>query len=458
MKHLPRGTRLVPGFPGPQFLSLEPSIRYRRRLRKHRRDEGWEFSNLPAKRKFFAWRRNHRDQLMHRWMYTRHKECRGRERKLLRELKEQRQQIFEQNKSEEKERISHAARNQEETKHEIGRSTEHNDLRNLPNAALEKKEPTTTSKDCISAVRAALEACPPPKVLQTMSAEALQRLHADLRELLVDAVIAVAPPQSVAAAASVGYTLPPATAAVAASPLPWWNSGGGLQPWRGLKMARAQQSRRVNWAAPRRPVEPMVAGVLLPQEASNVVAAERKAREKELLEGIRAYLACSCDSDASGTGGHAPAEASALAALPWFVRAEDERLQKVLRWTGPRGGGDEVPHNSAPPADRGEQENSPTQAEEGELGQQQNRNATQNFSAVRRALGAAIDVALLLSEAAVTKKSGAAAPYSWNSPFLKSATSSRRRRRRESSRPLPEDRLPSRQARRLANRAKRLSA
>lgn len=451
MRHKPRGARVMPGFPVPQFVSLGPSIRYRLRLRRHRRDEGWEFSNLPGKRKFFAARRNHRDQLMHSWMYSRHKQCKTRAKDILNELRSQSRQIFEQSECEAVQEMQLLC-NADEDETVVSGAVQYTQDKNLCG--------NVPFGDCIAAVRAALQACPPPEALRTMSAEALGQLHTTLRELVIDAIIAVAPPESVASAASLGFSLPPATAAVAASPLPWWNSGGGLQPWRGRKEARAQQSRRVNWASPRRLVEPTVAGVLLPREASAVVAAERKARSEEVLDALRTFLASHHDAPKEGNARSlhlaAPRASTAspsMASLPWFISGEQDRLQNLLKCTNASG---ELDKRRIP----GKPTLESTKVQAGEMGgtAEQRQSRVGDVYGLRRALGAAIDVALLLSEATITKKCGAAAPYVWNSPFLRSAASSRRRRRRKRGMPPPEERLPSRQARRLANRGKRLAA
>lgn len=462
MRHMPRGTRLIRGFPGPQFVSLGPSVRYRRRLRRHRRDEGWQFSNLPGKRIFFAARRNHRDQLMHSWIYTQHKQCHKKAKDIIRKLQSQSLQIFGPKEGTE---ATHGKPLERETE------PPHEDAQVVSNGIQGIQDTGTFSaiqnvnldsdmsgRDCLSAMRAALEACPPPEILRTLSAEALGNMHSTLRELLIDVVVAVAPPELVASAATLGFSLPPATAAVAASPMPWWNSRGGLQPWRGRKEARGQQSRRVNWANSRRSVEPTVAGVLLPKEAAAVVAAERKARTDEVLDALRSFYTSPDGNRAKGnanskqTVAHEASDASA-ASLPWFVSAEDERLQGLLGW-------------DKTPAEQGEsnalarpsmQDTTHLQRARGKMSPQQRQNTPGGFYALRRALGAAIDVALLLTEASVTKKSGAAAPYSWDSPFLRSAASSRRRRWRERGRPPPGERLPTRQSRRLSNRKRRLA-
>lgn len=478
MQHQPRGTRLIPGFPGPQFVSLRPSALYRRRLRRHRRDEGWQFSNLPVKRVFFAARRNHRDQLMHKWLYTRHVQCKRRAKEVRSVLQTQRREIFDDKIGE-----GHAPDSKEEALEPAPAQATANEapVQALATVGSWSEAGNEPSKDCITAVRAALKSVPSAKVLSTMSAADLGRLHAQLRELLVDAVIAVAPPERVAAAASEGFSLPPPEAALAASPFPWWSSARGLQPWRGRKVSWAQQSRRVNWANPRRSVEPMVAGVLLPKEAAAVVAAERNARNRELLDSIRSFLFAS-STDAEGqteASSSEPAESCGAPAenlaTPWFIRAEEDRLNRLLRWDGGRkkeqtdaplgssssssssksGSGSEPSSSADLPREEVQESESQNKGEERSFRCQQ---ATcGEAGGVRRALGAAIDVALLLSEATITKKSGAAAPFSWESPFLRSASSSKRRRWRERGRPAPEQRLPSRQARRLANKEKRLA-
>ncbi|CDI74096.1 hypothetical protein, conserved [Eimeria praecox] len=473
MQHQPRGTRFIPGFPGPQFVSLRPSLMYRRRLRKHRRDEGWQFSNLPSKRNFFAARRNHRDQLMHKWMYSRHRECRRRAKEVVSVLKRQSREIFDKEEEHGPEASKQAL---EQTTHTGAREAA---CESLATAAADgwSKAGGESFKDCLTSVRAALHSVPSAKVLSTMSAAALGRLHTQLRELLVDAMIAVVPPECVAAAASEGFSLPPPAAALAASPLPWWSSGGGLQPWRGRKECWAQQSRRVNWASPRRAVEPIVSGVLLPREAAAVVAAERIARNRELVQSIRSFMFASStgpegQSDASPLGSAAAqhqegpcGDPAAASATPWFVQGEEERLQRLLRWDSGRlkeqqnayKRSSSIVRTNLPQRlpDAAEESAAQKTGGEGSAGSQQG--VSGEASAVRRALGAAIDVALLLSEAIVTKKSGAAAPFSWVSPFLRSSSSSRRRRRRQRGRPPPEKRLPSRQARRLASRDKRVS-
>ncbi|KAL8449940.1 hypothetical protein Emag_003501 [Eimeria magna] len=318
--------------------------------------------------------------------------------------------------------------------------------------------PASTSSDCIAAVRAALKSCPSPAEMSRMSAGALGRLHATLRELLTDAVIAVAPPAWVASAASTGFSLPPATAALAASPIPWWNSGKGLQPWRGLKEARAQLSRRVNWANPRRAVEPTVAGILLPKEAAAVVAAERKARNEEVIQTLREFLLTARgetpESGVLQSSERNDTETKSIKAdaplLPSFIRAEDDRLQRLL----PR---DVRPLSKAPSLPKAEERQYGGACTEPFDGGSEKEHKG-GFGALRRALGAAIDVALTLTEASITKKKGAAAPFTWSSPFLKSSESSKRKRWREKGRPPPgERRLPTRQARRIANRDRRLA-
>lgn len=482
MQHKPRGTRLIPGFPGPQFVSLRPSLLYRRRLRRHRRDEGWQFSNLPSKRNFFAARRNHRDQLMHKWMYYRHRECRRRAKEVRNVLQAQSREIFEE-ETHAFETKDHALQ-QAPAQAPVQAAACEAAFEAVSNVGGLSEAGEDSFKDCIASVRAALQSVPPPKVLSTMSASSLGHLHEQLRELLVDAVIAVAPPECVAAAASEGFSLPPPAAALAASPLPWWSSGGGLQPWRGRKESWAQQSRRVNWASPKRVVEPIVAGVLLPREAVAVVAAERSARNRELLESIRSFLFASSTGSGGQTGAApsptavthhraAPCDASAaVPAAPWFVQAEEERLQRLLLWDGGRSKEKRSAAKCSNSSScRSSSSARPTSARwlcgeaeegaghetrvEGSAGYQQVVRG--KGAAVRRALGAAIDVALQLSEATVTKKTGAAAPFSWESPFLRSSSSSRRRRRRQRGRPPPEQRLPSRQARRVANKDKRLA-
>ncbi|CDJ53960.1 hypothetical protein, conserved [Eimeria brunetti] len=472
MQHQPRGTRLIPGFPGPQFVSLRGSFLYRRRLRRHRRDEGWEFSNLPAKRNFFAARRNHRDQLMHKWIYTRHREHRRRAKEVRNVLQTQSREIFYVKKEEEHALEAIEQASDEAPVQAAGRQDSAAKTGETVGKWGEARD--EAFQDCITSVRAALQSVPSAKVLSTMSSAALGRLHEQLRELLVDAVIAVAPPECVAAAASEGFSLPPPAAALAASPLPWWSSGGGLQPWRGRKVCWAQQSRRVNWASPRRAVEPMVAGVLLPKEAAAVVAAERRARNREILDSIRSFLFSPSTGSEGQTDttawGQAAAQQqetpcaapAAASATPWFVQAEEERLQRLLRWDGGRVEEQSAPKCSSSSAASaqwlgGKARESAAQLTGAKGSARYQQAACGKATAVRRALGAAIDVALLLSEAIVTKKSGAAAPFSWESPFLRSSSSSRRRRRRQRGRPPPEERLPSRQARRLANRDRRIA-
>ncbi|KAL8429057.1 hypothetical protein Efla_005875 [Eimeria flavescens] len=436
MRHLPRGSRLIAGFPGPQFVSLGPSLR-----------------------------RNHRDQLMHRWMYTRHRECSRASRLILSSLRRRCHLLF--HAAEEKtdgSPVSPAA-SAKQTLSSPAAAEGHLHAAAAPGAsaaaASESSSPAAAAAaaaDWLAAVRSAVSCCPPPEALSKLSSAALQQLHATLRELLVDALVASAPPAAVAAAACKGFSLPPASAAAAASPLPWWGSGRGLQPWRGRKVACAQQSRLVNWASPTRRIEPVVAGLLLPQQAAAVVAAERAARDRELVEALRLFLtpagaaAGQQQQQQQQTGAHTPQTAAAAAAdsaeLPWFVQAEEERLQRLLSW----GLGSKNPKHttSLAPARQRQQQ----QQEQQQEGEQQQR----KFDSLRRALGAAIDVALLLTEVNITKKSGAAAPYSWLSPFLRSAASSKRRRRRERGRPTPELRTRSREDRRKANRDKRLAA
>ncbi|KAL8448035.1 hypothetical protein Emed_004034 [Eimeria media] len=450
LKHVPKGAHLMPGFPGPQFKSLGPSLRYRRRLRRHRRDEGWQFSNLPGKRNLFAARRNHRDQLMHKWMYTRHTQCKRMFKEILKKLQLQSKQIFGEQDAEinEGKREGGEGGETQETTAPSGVCTPElvpHSSQNQPINAPSKPPASTAGSDCIAAVRAALKACPSPSELSQMSAESLGLLHAKLRELLIDAVVAVAPPALVASAASTGFSLPPATAALAASPIPWWNSGRGLQPWRGRKVAQAQISRRVNWANPRRAVEPTVAGILLPKEAAAVVAAERNARNQEVVQTLREFLLpAGVDTPENGALQRGERKDTEIKPplLPLFIREEDERLQRLL----PR---DVKPLSGAPSLSKGEKERQDSSAcKEVHAG---------GFGALRRALGAAIDVALNLTQVSITKKNGAAAPFTWSSPFMKSAESSKRRKKREKGRPLPgEGRLPSRQARRIANREKRI--
>ncbi|KAL8274394.1 hypothetical protein Esti_001716 [Eimeria stiedai] len=460
LKHMPKGAQLMPGFPGPQFKSLGPSLRYRRRLRRHRRNEGWNFSNLPGKRNLFAARRNHRDQLMHRWMYTRHTQCKRRAREILSRLRLQSKQIFGDQAGEKEEGEGEGGGEAQATTSpsvctlDLAFQPSQNEPIDAPSQ--NSKAPTSTGDDCIAAIRAALKACPPPAELNRMSAEALGLLHATLRELLVDALVAVAPPAWVASAASAGFSLPPATAALAASPIPWWNSGRGLQPWRGRKEARAQLSRWVNWASPRRNVEPTVAGILLPEEAAAVVAAERKARNQEVVQTLREFLlrprgeTAESELQSSRTNDAETKPSTPVKpALPRFILAEDERLQRLL----PR---DATAKKGAPSFLKGEWEGAACRGPPVGGGSERQEGG---FGALRRALGAAIDVALHLTEASITKKKGAAAPYTWSSPFLKSSASSKRRRWREKGRPPPgELRMPSRQARRTANRDRPLAA
>nr|PIM00481.1 hypothetical protein TGCOUG_291690 [Toxoplasma gondii COUG] len=396
----------------PQFTTIQASLRYRRRLKRSSRKLDWRLKSLQNRRMYFAWRRNMRDQETHRWIREMERWSLLAARYWKNQYALQAQRWIAGDQEPDSSAVS-------EDSDVGGRQNEGQQDGNL---AFEEAASPDVGQDAEEMKPA--ESCAEQHGEQ--QEERVRRLskrrEASLRDTRglcrgedkAEDILRSADVEALDDVLRRGYRLPPMTASVAASPIPWWSSAKGLHKWRGRKTATNVQSRWVNWANPTREVEAVVAGQLL-------------RRQGRVLQHLR-------------DKGVVLRETLQRVATQGNVMADAEKPE--LR-------GD-VESVESPPGVSLESA--------GETHADPSRDLSVETRRLK-AIEAAMDVAMMLGQSVVTKTSGASTPYDVHSPFMRSHTSSRRRRNRMRGRMKdPDQRNMTRQERRLANFARRQKA
>ncbi|PHJ16252.1 hypothetical protein CSUI_009936 [Cystoisospora suis] len=474
----------TPHYQYPQFTSLSASIKYRRRLKKSSRRLDLRLAkNLPYRRMYFAWRRNMRDQEMHRWMcekarvslltsrYWKHRyalqasEWRA-SRQATKSLQGEQEEEDEENKDhlspmkEEEIKIEE----EEEGEKEEGEGSEDDDMEDemtYRNASSSKtayslpdrliKGHTTIFEEGREVGKEEEEDLKSEKEKRRIHNEILSYIeqHEELYEEVVHK----------------GYQLPRMTAAIASSPFPWWTSVKGLHKWRGRKTSSNVQSRWINWSKPTRTIEAALGDRLIPRGGK--ILSFLKEKGKELEETLSRQLQGrdteeDNDKDEEERGEKEMKE-----------EEEEEEDGEDIEEREERDDGDEEEEE-----EEEEEETEETGEEEKEDEREDCFQSQKDITRMkeekekeeeeeeirrkrrkRRAIEAAMDVSILLGQSLITKESGASNPYDVYSPFVKTERSSRRRRMRLRGRKSllehPEEKNMSRQERRLTRFAKR---
>lgn len=423
----PKGSVVLPEFEFPQFLDLRSSILYRRRLRRRRRYNGWQFQDMAPYRKFFGARRNHRDQMMHALLSRQSAEarrCAGAwnarswlaSRRLFGKVGQgERRETFE----EETKEASSAAHFLEAT----------------------KASPLPIS---VEAARSFLRRIPPFEQLEPLPLRDLECIYTALRSAFVTLLLATAPPAVLARELAEGFRLPPTCAATKTDPfmsVPDKNT----HAWKGYRRWRLMKSRRFDWQKATRLVPPCIAGVSLPRIGSDLLLLIWKRRKHQLRDAFLALQKGPGEKRESAKAAEKSLnfalEAPPPAVPPW-LESEETRVRELL-----------VPvrdgvNRSVSATEKAKAEN-PLQTANSEA-------ALENAGFVRRALSAAVDVRLWLRCAKATKKKGHRSAYTWDSPFVKARDASPRRRRRLEALPPPGQRQKTRRERLAVKLQKRL--
>ncbi|CBZ51251.1 conserved hypothetical protein [Neospora caninum Liverpool] len=425
----------------PQFTTIQASIRYRRRLKRSSRKLDWRLKSLQNRRMYFAWRRNMRDQETHRWL-------REKERWSLLAARYWKNQYALQAQrwiSADDTRDTHAV----SADRGLGRNQQREeDADGFEEAAgsdveqdAEQSEEGGSGASQGEGQRARASSRSGP----IRGSGAPETRPFGLGEDKAEDILHFADPDALAEVVQSGYRLPPMTACVADSPIPWWASAKGQHKWRGRKTATNIQSRWVNWANPRREVEAVVAGRLLRRQGRIL----RHLREKgiELRERLRRVEIPGDGKTAVRTEFSAEEEnGDSLSSLLETEGGETSFVRAACSDTN-AAEGEDVPRTDAGASEEHRQAHTVAR---GELTADARR---------LRAIEAAMDVAMMLGQSVVTKTSGASVPYDVRSPFMRSHTSSRRRRMRMRGRLKDSDqRNMTRQQRRLDNFARRQAA
>ncbi|PFH31977.1 hypothetical protein BESB_019180 [Besnoitia besnoiti] len=433
----------------PQFTTIPASIKYRRRLKRSSRKLDWRLRSLQDRRIYFAWRRNMRDQETHRWLREKEQWSRLTARFWKQQYALQAQRW-----------LSPAG----EAKSATGRPAEGgscvSDAQQEQEAEMDVGAAPSSSREALIAETTDLVAhaedggstrrrSGEPASIFGGSPAASTAARGGADDSAED-LLRTADPEAVTELLRRGYTLPPMTAAVAASPIPWWSSAKGLHKWRGRKTATNVQSRWVNWASHTRVVEPVVAGQLLRRRGRVLRRLQQKGIElmqkmRQLNDTREPYEEAELEADS-------PTDERTACAAPAALVGSNSGKESS---SAPL-----MPLDSSGDATEGHGEKTacPSSGED----MQRERCPPRELDTERRRLSAveaAMDVALMLGQSVVTKASGAPAPYDVHSPFMRSSTSSRRRRMRMRGRAKdPEQKDMTRQERRLANFAARQAA
>ncbi|KEP61514.1 UNVERIFIED_CONTAM: hypothetical protein HHA_291690 [Hammondia hammondi] len=396
----------------PQFTTIQASLRYRRRLKRSSRKLDWRLKSLQNRRMYFAWRRNMRDQETHRWI-------REMERWSLLAARYWKNQYALQAQrwiSGDQEPDSSAVSEGSDVR---GGQTEGQQDDNLAfeeaaSPDVEQDAEEMEPAESCAEQRGEQEEDRVRRLSKRREASALRDTRGLCREDQAEDILRSADVEALDEVLRTGYRLPPMTASVAASPIPWWSSAKGQHKWRGRKTATNVQSRWVNWANSTREVEAVVAGQLLKRQGRVL----QHLREKGVV--LRESL------KRVATQGNEKAKAE-NPELRGDMESAESPPGVSLESVGET--------HADPPRDLSVE--------------------TRRLKAIE----AAMDVAMMLGQSVVTKTSGASTPYDVHSPFMRSQTSSRRRRNRMRGRLKdPDQRNMTRQERRLANFARRQKA